>query len=347
MRLFKFIADWFAVFCVGATLLGLLVPEVGAPIAGVWPKFFLAGILFFTGLKLDFREAGRALSRPWTVVYLAVMLMVVLPMGVYGAARLFLPTGLAVGVMIVAAMPAGLACSSLTDIARGNAALALVVTMVTSLLCPLTTPWIIRLGCGAAPAGAGKEFLLAQAVFLAAILFSPMGAAWLVRSLAPGTVARFREAYTGLSVISLTLLILGAMSGVSVECMTLVREKPLVALTLALFMFGFSAALHLTGYFLAFWRPVADRAAISVNAAYVNNGLAIVFASTFYVTSTLAGSAEPLGADVVMPAILLEIPMILAILPLKLWVRRSRARCDQPGPQEPSTKRRPVSRPPR
>ncbi len=342
MRFFRFVEDWFAVICIGATLLGLLVPEVGEPITGAWPKVFLAGILFFTGLKLDFREAGRALAKPWLVLYLAIMLMVVLPVGVYAAARLCLPVGLAVGVMIVVAMPSGLACSSLTDIAKGNAALALVVTMVTSLLCPFSTPWIITVGCGAAPAGAGKEFLIEQAVFLAVILFSPMGVAWLVRSLAPRTVVRYRGAYTGLSMISLALLILGAMSGVSADCIELIREKPVIALILALFMFGFSAVLHVIGYFLAFWRSVADKAAVSVNAAYVNNGLAIVFASTFYMKSKLAGATEALGADVVLPAILLEIPMILAILPLKLWVRRSGAGSAEPAsPKDPSEEQLP------
>ena len=88
------------------------------------------------------------------------------------------------------------------------------VTLVTSLACPLVTPWVIGLGAGQA-AGGGWPFLGRQALFLAVILFAPMAAACLVRRVSPRRVARFREAYTGLSMISLALLIFGAMSAAS------------------------------------------------------------------------------------------------------------------------------------
>ena len=98
----------------------------------------------------------------------------------------------------------------------------------------------------------------------------------------------------------------------------LVRESPWLALRLFLFMCGFSAFMHLVGCFLAPWRPVADRAAISVNTAYVNNGLAIAFAVEFF-------RHTEMGAAAVLPAILLEAPMAVALVPLKMWVaRRSR-----------------------
>ena len=87
----------------------------------------------------------------------------------------------------------------------------------------------------------------------------------------------------------------------------------------------FSASLHVVGYFLAPWRPVADRAALSVNAAYVNNALAIVFATEFF------KPIPHLGASAVLPAILLEIPMVLMLLPLTAWVAHRR----QPRPAAP------------
>ncbi len=317
MSFFKFVERWFVAFSLGAMMLGLFVPQSGyfmKDLAVVW----LAGILFFTGLKLDFRTAFSHLRRPWLVLYAAVVLMIVFPFGVYGLARLVLPERMAYGVVIVAAMPAGLATSSLTDISRGRAELALIVTLVTSLLCPLATPWVIRT-CTGISAGDGWAFMWKQARFLALILFTPMAAAFLVKRSIPRTVARFREAYTGLAMVSLSLLILAAMSGSSEKFMAMIRSHPWTAAGLFAFMFGFSALMHAAGYLMAPWRPAADRAALSVCAAYVNNGLAIVFATKFFVP------IEGVGAAALLPAVLIEVPMILAIRVLKAWMERRSA----------------------
>jgi BASS family bile acid:Na+ symporter len=262
-----------------------------------------------------------------------MMMMVVLPLAVYGAARLALPPALAVGVLIVAAMPAGTACSSLTDVVGGNAALALLGTLLTSLVCPLAAPWVIRLGCGQA-GGEGMLFLLRQSAFLAAILFVPLGLAFAVRRGFPAFVKRRREVFGALSIVALGLLIFGAMASVSADFWELVGTRPRLALGLFAFMCGFSATLHLAGYFLAPWRPLPDRAALSVNAAYVNNGLAIVFAAEFF------RAIPELGASAVLPAILLEAPMALALVPLRAWVNRGVAPGRVPArsrvPVEPS-----------
>jgi BASS family bile acid:Na+ symporter len=299
---------------VGAVLLGLFVPRVGMPLARVF-RWLLGSILFFTALRLDFKAAVRELRRPWLVLYVALVIMAVMPFCVYGLARLALPQALAVGVLITAAMPAGTACSSLTDVIRGNAALALVGTLVTSLLCPFVTPWIIRVGTGQA-AGEGVLFLLKQSGFLAVILFIPLGLAFAVRRQFPEFVRSRREVFGVLSIVALGLLILGAMASVSSDFKTLVTASPGLALRLFGFMCGFSVLLHVAGYFLAPWRPIADRAALSVNAAYVNNGLAIVFAVEFF------RQIPELGANAVLPAILVEVPMVLVLVPLKAWVAR-------------------------
>ena len=53
--------------------------------------------------------------------------------------------------------------------------------------------------------------------------------------------------------------------------------------------------------------PLEDRVAVSVNMAYVNNGLAIVFAMMFFKDEAAA----------VLPAVFIEFPMIIMIVPLK------------------------------
>ncbi len=320
----KHVERHFWIICVGVTLLGLFVPAAGLPFAP-GKLFFLAGILFFTGLKINFRDALAELKRPLLLLYISLMLLIVLPLAMWGLAQWLVP-GFALGVLIVAAMPAGLAGGSLTDIAKGNVALALVVTLVTSLLCPLITPWVIALGGGQSQ-GDQREILL-QALFLAAVLLGPLGAAFATRRIFPKTVRRVRGTLTGLSIISLSLLILGIMSESSSAFWDKLYESPVEAAGIIGFMFLFSAAFHVAGYWLVPWRGPKDRAAVSINTAYVNNGLAMVFASQFF-----AGNP-----DAVLPAVLLEIPMVLAILPVKAYLARRRAG-SSPSPVIPDENR--------
>jgi BASS family bile acid:Na+ symporter len=311
VKFFRLVERWFAVICVGATLLGLFCPAVGRPFTGVWIKIYLAGLLFFSGLKMDFRAAWGALRKPGLVLYVTAVMMLALPLVTWGLARLVLPSDLAAGVLIVAAMPAGLACGALADLVGGNAALALVVTLVTSLVCPVVTPWLVSLGYARA-ASADAAAIWRQMGFLALVLFAPLLAAFAVRRTFPARVARWKDAFTGMATISLALLILGAMSATSAQFMERLRAEPGRVALLFGFMAFFSASRHVAGWFLAPWRPDADRAALSINAAYVNNGLAIVFCAQFF----------PGDAAALMPAILLEIPMTVAMVPLKALLRR-------------------------
>jgi predicted Na+-dependent transporter len=220
-------------------------------------------------------------------------------------------------------MPSGTACSSLTDVVRGNAALALVGTIVTSLACPFVVPWIIELASGQVASG-GLPFLLQQASFLAIVLFVPLGAAMLLRRAFPGVVKRHTNAWAVMAMVSLFLLICAALASASGSFKALIDERPGQALGLFVFMSLMSAGFHVVGYFIAPWRSVPDRAALSVNMAYVNNSLAIVFAMTFF------QPLETLGDAAVLPAIFLEIPMALMLIPLKAWVARKRFG-DKPG----------------
>ena len=313
----KFIETWFWAFCVAAALIGLLLPEVVMPLAGGM-KLLLGSVLFFSGLKLDYSAAWKEIKWPGVVVYGAVVRLVGLPLAIYAVAGLVLPAPLAVGVLIVAAMPSGTACSSLTDVVRGNAALALVGTVVTSLACPFAVPWIIELASGQTAAG-GLPFLLKQAAFLAIVLFVPLGAALLLRRGFPGVVKRHANVWPVMAMVSLFLLICVVLASASDSFTFMVNERPGQAVGLFVFMSIMSAGFYLAGYFLTPWRSDPDRAALSVNMAYVNNSLAIVFAIEFF------QPLEGLGAAAVLPAIFLEIPMALMLIPLKAWMARRRS----------------------
>ena len=57
--------------------------------------------------------------------------------------------------------------------------------------------------------------------------------------------------------MALVLVILGAMSGASAQCMELFRRSPAQAAGLIVFLFGLSTVMYGVGFWLAPWRPPA------------------------------------------------------------------------------------------
>ncbi len=305
----------FWLFCVGAALIGLLAPQLVSPLVPII-RYLLGAILFFTGLKLDFQGAVRECVRWPTVGTLVFARLVAAPGVLYGLARLVLPEPLAVGVLIVAAMPAGRACNALTDVMGGNAALALASTLATTAVCPAVTPWVIELFSGHTPE-AEMTFLVQQAAFLFLILLVPLSVAFLLQHLFPEPVRRRRKEWATLAMMSLFLLIAGALASASDDFRMQLTTEPRQTIELLVFMVFFSFFLHVAGYWLIPRHSLRNRVALSVNLAYVNNGLAIVFAAEFF------RCRPELGVAALLPAILLEVPMALALVPLRRFVARA------------------------
>lgn len=297
----------FWIWCILCTVAGLLWPT---PFTMFQSTFildvFLMAILFFTCLKIDFASIARELRNWPFIAYTTFIVLVAMPLITYPLVRLILPAW-AIGFLIIAAAPAGMASGALTELCRGNTPLALAITTVTSILCPFTIPPIIKLLAGTATSPAD---LLRQSVMLMILIFVPLVLAQVFKKIWPAFTARHRSRYTALAIISLCLLILGAMSKNS----AVFRDHLKGSLLVLAGVFVFSAFFHVLGFAAPLRRGAEDRAAVSICTAYVNNGLAIVFAMKFFENNAYA----------VLPAILIEFPMILLILPLRRLTARLR-----------------------
>lgn len=105
----------------------------------------LALIMFGMGLSLtkqDFVELGK---EPKAIAVGLLGQLLILPLLAYGIAIFFeLSEHLAVGIMILAACPGGTSSNIISQLARANLALSVSLTAVTTLVCVVTTPLIIR-----------------------------------------------------------------------------------------------------------------------------------------------------------------------------------------------------------
>ena len=149
MNALKTISDFFGkTFALWAALTA--VAAYSLPEAFVWLKpyitWLLGVIMFGMGLTLspsDFKILGQ---QPKSVLAGVVAQFVIMPLTAYVlAVTLQLPPPIAAGVILVGACPGGTASNVMTFLARGNVALSVAVTSVSTLLAPVLTPAIFYL----------------------------------------------------------------------------------------------------------------------------------------------------------------------------------------------------------
>lgn len=103
-------------------------------------------IMFGMGTKLHLRDFKVELSKPKGILVGSIMAFTIMPLLALMVANLFkFPPEIAVGVILIGACPGGAASNVMTYLARGNVALSLSITTITTLITPLVTPALMKL----------------------------------------------------------------------------------------------------------------------------------------------------------------------------------------------------------
>jgi BASS family bile acid:Na+ symporter len=126
----------------------------------------LAFIMLYLGLTLRLDDFHKVLQRPRALVAGLAGQLLMVPMLGFGVAwSLHLDPVMAVGLMVLAACPGGVSSGLLTHLARGDVALSISLTAVTSVAAVLTLPLVVEASLQFFMAsGLGVEFPLGDMV---------------------------------------------------------------------------------------------------------------------------------------------------------------------------------------
>lgn len=144
-RFSRFVGNTFAIWVLLFAVLAFFFPNA---FKGIGPYIvpLLGLIMFGMGLTLskeDFREVAR---RPLDVAIGVGGQFVIMPGLAWVLTQtLNLPPEVAVGVILVGCCPGGTASNVMTFLARGDVALSVAITSVTTLMAPIVTPALIYL----------------------------------------------------------------------------------------------------------------------------------------------------------------------------------------------------------
>lgn len=211
--------------------------DIGLPIA-------LAIIMVGIGLSLTREDfAVQARSPRATIVGLFGQLVLVPLVGV-GVALLFgLTPMLALGVVLVAATPGGATSNLITYLSRGNVALSVILTALTSVAVILTLPMWFGIGARLIPGAADEEVTvpLGQTFgLLLGVILIPVAIGMILRARRPALASRI-ERYVGIvGLVVLVLLIVGIVLGERDRIVDLVATvgPAVIVLNLALIVLG-------------------------------------------------------------------------------------------------------------
>ena len=276
LRFTQFIQKTFALWVVLFAGIALIVPE-----AFVWLKVYiiwmLGIIMFGMGITMTVDDFKGVLQSPKAVVIGVVAQFVVMPGLAYLLCQLFqLPPEIAIGVILVGCCPGGTASNVITYMAKGNTALSVACTSVSTILAPVLTPAIFYL--------LASQWIEINAMsmlgsILQVVLF-PIILGLIVRSILKQKVDAYIQVMPLISVIAIVAIVAAIIGGSKAQ----ILESGLLILAVV--------ALHNgLGYLLGFWAsrlfklPYADSKAIAIEVGMQNSGLGVALAAVHFAAS--------------------------------------------------------------
>lgn len=226
-----------------------------------------------------------------------------------------LPTGLALGLVLIAAVPGGTVSNVFAYFARGNVPLSISLTAVTTLGCLVLTPLILRvLMAGHLPADFNMP--VARVAFdIAFLLLLPLAIGMVIGTMLPRIRGPFSNACIRGSLFVVVLMVVGSIGAGRIDIAAFGWTGPVLVVLFALTIQQI-ANLVVLGSGLR----RADLVAIGVEVTVRNANLAVMIKASLF--PAVVGVADPIGDGVLFVVLLYGGVAPLVAVPLFLIGRR-------------------------
>ncbi|WP_373358303.1 bile acid:sodium symporter family protein [Acinetobacter lactucae] len=278
LRFTQFIQKTFALWVIVFAALALWQPEFF-----VWLKAYIPWILGIImlgmGMTMTVDDFKGVLQSPKAVLIGVVAQFVVMPGLAFILCKLFnLPPEIAVGVILVGCCPGGTASNVITYMAKGNVALSVACTSVSTLLAPVLTPAIFYLLASQwLKIDAASMFISILQVVLLPIVVGLILRTWLKRQ-----VESYIQVMPLVSVIAIVAIVAAIIGGSKAA----ILQSGLLILAVVIlhnglgYLLGFAAARF-------FKLSYADSKAIAVEVGMQNSGLGVALAAVHFAASPI------------------------------------------------------------
>ncbi|MFC1390707.1 bile acid:sodium symporter family protein [Acinetobacter pittii] len=278
LRFTQFIQKTFALWVIIFAALALWQPEFFVWLNAYIP-WILGIIMLGMGMTMTVDDFKGVLQSPKAVLIGVVAQFVVMPGLAYALCKLFnLPPEIAVGVILVGCCPGGTASNVITYMAKGNVALSVACTSVSTLLAPILTPAIFYLLASQwLKIDAASMFISILQVVLLPIVIGLILRTWLKRQ-----VESYIQVMPLVSVIAIVAIVAAIIGGSKAA----ILQSGLLILAVVIlhnglgYLLGFTAARF-------FKLPYADSKAIAIEVGMQNSGLGVALAAVHFAASPI------------------------------------------------------------
>lgn len=234
----------------------------------------LGVVMFGMGTMLTFEDFRLIFQRPRDILIGVAAQYTIMPLVAFLLVHVFsLPPEVGVGVLLVGCCPGGTASNVITYLAKGDVALSVSLTMVTTLLSPIVTPLLMLVI-------AGERIdvpFLSMMLSICQVVLLPVLLGIIVNRLFQRVIQKIKDCLPTFSIVVIAVII-GCV--ISVNATKLLE----VGLATALVVILHNLAGLALGYMLTRWvKMEANKAkAITIEVGMQNSGLAASLAITYF-----------------------------------------------------------------
>ncbi|MBZ8177117.1 bile acid:sodium symporter family protein [Corynebacterium sp. 3HC-13] len=234
----------------------------------------LLGIVMFgMGLSLKPVDFALVFRRPFPVILGVVAQYILMPTAALIVVWILrLPADIAAGVILVGCAPGGTSSNVVSYLARGDVALSVTMTSISTLLAPILTPFLTLWLAGQYMPLNGT----AMALSIVQVVLIPVIAGLVLRTFIPRMIDRILPFLPWISVVAIAMIVSVVVAGARDN---ILRAGLIVALAVILH--------NLLGYGLGYLcglltkQPVPVRRTMSIEVGMQNSGLAAGLANQY------------------------------------------------------------------
>ena len=279
-KICKLISDYMGMLVLLAAVTAFLWPEAISQVKTTIINPMLGVIMFGMGLTLHLKDFRIVFSRPKDIIIGCLAQFTVMPLMAWSLARIFnLDEALTVGVVLVGCCPGGTASNVITYLSKGDLALSVGMTGVSTLIAPIVTPLLVWLLAGKAV----DVDVVSMFLSILWVVILPIILGLIIKHYFPRLTERatsYLPALSSLTIAAIVMIIIAAsahrlMEGGLIIILVVILHN-LCGLSIG-FLIGFLLRL-----------PWAKRKALCIEVGMQNSGLASSLATLHFAAYPMA-----------------------------------------------------------
>lgn len=279
-KLSGLVGKYMALIVVVVAGVALFMPETLIWIKTTWITTLLMIVMFGMGLTLSPEDFAVVFKRPKDVILGCAAQFVIMPFLAFALGKVFaLEDALLVGVILVGTCPGGTASNVMTYLAKGDVALSVGMTSVSTLLAPILTPALTYMLL--------KETIsvdtMAMFISIVKVVILPIGAGFIINKFFHEATQKAVKALPLVSVVAIVMIVASVVAANSAKIMS----TGLIVFTVVILhnILGYALGYSIAKLVKA---PLAKKKAIAIEVGMQNSGLAASLAATSFPSLALA-----------------------------------------------------------